>query len=142
MRWATAAVEQEVPVGTVIIREGDEADALWILVTGTLGIEAGSPDGTTVELPDVQAPSYVGELGLLHSRPRSATVTTKQDSTLLRIEGTEFLNALEAAPPSVSLKTLAGVRLARTPGAATPESDSSESDSSESDNSESTEVQD
>jgi len=45
-------------------------------------------------------------------------VTTKQDSTLLRIEGKEFLNALEAAPPSVSLKTLAGVRLARTPGQA------------------------
>ena len=115
-RLAKAAVEQEVPAGTVIIREGDEADALWILVTGTLSIEATGPDGSAVELPDVEAPSYVGELGLLHNRPRSASVTTKQDSSLLRIEGTEFLNALEAAPPSVSLKTLAGVRLARTPG--------------------------
>jgi CRP-like cAMP-binding protein len=111
-------VEQDVPAGTVIIREGDEADALWILVSGTLAIDAVGPGGTTVELPDVEAPSYVGELGLLHGRPRSATVTTKQDCTLLRIEGKEFLNALEAAPPSVSLKTLAGVRLARTPGSA------------------------
>lgn len=117
-RLATAAVEQETRAGTVIIREGDEADALWILVTGTLAIEAIGPDGATVELPDVNAPSYVGELGLLHGRPRSATVTTKQDATLLRIDGQEFLNALEAAPPSVSLKTLAGVRLARTPGRA------------------------
>ncbi|HEY5051276.1 MAG TPA: cyclic nucleotide-binding domain-containing protein, partial [Acidothermaceae bacterium] len=110
-----AAVEQEVAAGTVIIREGDEADALWILVSGTLAIQALGPDGSTVELPDVDAPSYVGELGLLHGRPRSATVTVKQDATLLRIDGKEFLNALEAAPPSVSLKTLAGVRLARTP---------------------------
>jgi MFS family permease len=115
-RLAAAAVEQEVSAGTVIIREGDEADALWILVSGTLAIEAVGPNGSTVELPDVDAPSYVGELGLLHGAPRSATVTTKQASTLLRIDGTEFLNALEAAPPSVSLKTLAGVRLARTPG--------------------------
>jgi MFS family permease len=115
-RVAAAAVEQHVPAGTVVIREGDEADALWILVSGTLAIEAIGPDGSTVELPDVDAPSYVGELGLLHGAPRSATVTTKQDSTLLRIDGTEFLNALEAAPPSVSLKTLASVRLARTPG--------------------------
>jgi MFS family permease len=114
-RLATAAVEQQTPAGTVIIREGDEADALWILVTGELAIEAVGPDGNTIELPDVEAPSYVGELGLLHSRPRSATVTTKSDATLLRIDGTEFLNALAAAPPSVSLKTLAGVRLARTP---------------------------
>ena len=81
---------QEAPAGTVIIREGDEADALWILVAGKLGIEATNPNGTTVELPDVDAPSYVGELGLLHNRPRSATVTTKQACTLLRIEGKEF----------------------------------------------------
>jgi MFS family permease len=117
-RLATAAAEQELPAGSVIIREGDEADALWILVTGSLAIEAIGPDGRTIELPDVDAPSYVGELGLLHGRPRSASVTTKQNSTLLRIDGKEFLNALEAAPPSVSLKTLAGVRLARTPGPA------------------------
>ncbi len=117
-RLAGAALEQEVPAGTVIIREGDEADALWILVDGALAIEAVGPNDSTVELPDVNAPSYVGELGLLHNAPRSATVTTKQASTLLRIDGTEFLNALEAAPPSVSLKTLAGVRLARTPGRA------------------------
>ncbi len=118
-RLAKAAVEQQSPAGSVIIREGDEADALWILVSGTLAIEAvgvGRADGQAVQLPDVQAPSYVGELGLLRRAPRSATVTTKRDSTLLRIDGTEFLNALEAAPPSVSLKTLAAVRLARTPG--------------------------
>jgi MFS family permease len=115
-RLAAAAVEQQIAAGTVIIREGDEADALWIVVNGALAIEVIGPDGSTVELPDVDAPSYVGELGLLHGRPRSATVTTKQESTLLRIDGTEFLNALEAAPPSVSLKTLAAVRLARTPG--------------------------
>src|SRR5207237_5749933 len=105
-----------VPAATVIIREGDEADALWILVSGTLAIEAVGPDGSAIGLPDVSAPSYVGELGLLHGKPRSATVTTKEDSTLLRIDGKEFLNALEAAPPSTSLKTLASVRLARTPG--------------------------
>ena len=107
-------------------------------MAGTLGIEATGADGSTVELPDVEAPSYVGELGLLHSRPRSASVTTKQDSTLLRIDGKEFLNALEAAPPSVSLKTLAGVRLARTPGADALESTVSESTVSESTVSEST----
>ena len=117
-RLAAAAVEQESAAGTVIIREGDEADALWILVTGTLAIEATGPDGASIELPDVGAPSYVGELGLLHGRPRSATVTTKEESTLLRIDGKEFLNALDAAPPSVSLKTLAAVRLGRTPGRA------------------------
>jgi CRP-like cAMP-binding protein len=62
----------------------------------------------------VQAPAYVGELGLLHNAPRSATVTTLGDAVVWRIEGTEFLGALEAAPASVSLQNVARTRLART----------------------------
>jgi MFS family permease len=116
-RLAASAAEEHVATGSVIIREGDQADALWILVDGTLAIQATGVGGHPVDLPAVEAPSYVGELGLLHGRPRSATVTAANDCTVLRIEGKEFLDALEAAPASVSLQTLAGARLARTPSA-------------------------
>ena len=116
-RLASAAEEVEVPAGTVLIRQGDEADALWVLVSGSLDVRVNGPDGSDLELPKVNAPAYVGELGLLHSTARSATVTAAEDATLLRIDGKEFLAALEAAPPSVSLQTIAGARLARTPRA-------------------------
>ena len=62
------------------------------------------------------APGYVGELGLLHGIPRTATVRTSQDSTLLRISGDDFLSALQTYRPSPSLLAVAGVRLSRTPG--------------------------
>lgn len=117
-RLAAAASEQQVAAGTVIIRQGDDADALWILVSGILAIEAMGTDGVKLDLPSVQAPAYVGELGLLHGAARSATVTTAEDSTLLRIDGKEFLDAIESAAPSASLQTIAGVRLARTSGRA------------------------
>ena len=113
-RLANGVDEQQAAAGTVVIRQGDEADALWVLVSGSLGVSARSKTGADAELPPVHAPGYVGELGLLHNAPRSATVTALDDVVLWRIEGAEFLNALEAAPASVSLQTLARTRLART----------------------------
>ena len=112
-RLAGRLDEQQLAADTVLIREGDQADALWVLVSGSLGVRAhsGSMD---VELPTVHAPAYVGELGLLHNAPRSATVTALGDAVVWRIEGTEFLDALEAAPASVSLQNVARARLART----------------------------
>jgi hypothetical protein len=39
-RLAAAAREVVMPAGTVIIREGDEADALWVLASGELSVQA------------------------------------------------------------------------------------------------------
>jgi MFS family permease len=113
-RLAGNASQQQFSTGAAVIRQGDEADALWILVSGSLGVSARTGSGLDAELPPVHAPGYVGELGLLHNALRSATVTALDDAVLWRIDGTEFLSALEAAPASVSLQTMARTRLART----------------------------
>jgi MFS family permease len=115
-RLAASTIKQLLPTDTVLIRQGDEADALWVLVEGTLTISARDARGVDIELPPVEAPGYVGELGLLHNAPRSATVTTAGDVVLLRIEGQNFLDAIETVSTSVSLQTTAVVRLARTAG--------------------------
>jgi MFS family permease len=115
-RLAASTKEERLPPGSVLIRQGDDADALWVLVEGTLAISARDPDGGERELPAVRAPAYVGELGLLHNAPRSATVTAVGDVVVLRIEGQDFLDAIETAASSVSLQTTAVVRLARTAG--------------------------
>jgi MFS family permease len=115
-RLAAAAEEVVMPAGTVLIREGDEADALWILTRGELAVSVAEGGSPPRELAPVTAPGYVGELGLLHGIPRTATVQTSQDSTLLRISGEDFLSALQTSRPSPTLLSVAGVRLARTPG--------------------------
>jgi hypothetical protein len=115
-RLAAAATEVVVPAGTVLIRQGDEADALWILTRGELAVSVAGDGPQPRELAPVTAPGYVGELGLLHGIPRTATVVTSRDSTLLRISGRDFLSALQTSRPSPSLLSVAGVRLARTPG--------------------------
>jgi MFS family permease len=112
-RLADSAAPQRVPAATAIITQGDDADALWVLADGSLTITA-TVDGIEQQLPMVPAPGYVGELGLLHGAPRSATVTTAVDCELLRIDAADFLAALEDAPASASMMTVAGERLART----------------------------
>jgi MFS family permease len=113
-RLAAAAEQIVLPAGRVVIREGDDPDALWILVRGELSVQASGDGATPRQLAPVTAPGYVGELGLLHGIPRTATVRTTQESTMLRINGQEFLSALQASRPSASLLSVAGTRMART----------------------------
>jgi MFS family permease len=113
-RLAASAEEVVLPAGRVVMREGDKADDLWVLVQGELSVSAAGGGPVARELAPVTAPGYVGELGLLHNIPRTATVRTRRESTLLRIDGGEFLAALQSSRPSPSLLSVAGARMART----------------------------
>lgn len=95
-------------VGEVLLRQGDEADALWVLVSGRLDVTV---DGRPVST--VEAPGYVGEIGLLHGRPRSATVTAAKDSRLWRIGADDFWRAVNQLGASASMTDTARFRLAR-----------------------------
>ena len=115
-RLAAVAEEVEVPAGGIVIRQGEPADALWVLLRGELAVCITAAGSAPRELAPVTAPGYVGEVGLLKGIPRTATVRASQDSTLLRIGGADFLAAMEAGLPSPSLLAVAGARLARAPG--------------------------
>lgn len=113
---AASAEERTVAAGEVIIRQGDTSDALWILAEGTLLAHA-RIDGREIDLPEIDAPGYVGELGLMNRTVRSATVTTATTCRLLHIPGDNFIGALENSAPSRGMLDRAGVRLSRTASA-------------------------
>ena len=58
----------------------------------------------------MEAPSYFGEIGLLHGVPRTATVITTEDSTLWSIKGESFLWAAGQAGLSGALTDNVTVR--------------------------------
>jgi MFS family permease len=111
---ARAAQEVDVDAGTTVIREGDEADALYVLVDGEMAVQARGESGVGHDLPPMAAGAYFGEIGLLERIPRTATVTSIRRSRMLRIDGERFLAALTDAPASASLLEGARGRLART----------------------------
>ncbi len=106
-RLATGAVREKVPAGTVLLREGDEADDVLVLVAGRCTVTS---QGRQINV--VSSPAYVGEIGLVGRIPRTATVTAEVDCELLRIAGADFLDAVAGTPP-VSLLSEMSVRLER-----------------------------
>lgn len=124
-RLARTATESQVPAGTTLIAQGEDADALYVLLEGEMAVRSSSAGAPDVELPPMGPGSWFGEIGLLQRIPRTATVTAATDSRVLRLSGEDFLGSLSTTPASTALLEGARVRMARThplpAGTAVPE---------------------
>ncbi len=81
---------RELKAGSCLFREGDQADALWVLLSGDVEI---TREGRT--LAEVGPGAALGELSLFRAVPRrSATVTAICKVTVLRISGPQFQKRL------------------------------------------------
>lgn len=112
-RLAGALEQIEVPRGRVILREGEEADALWMLVSGEVAVSARGESSRTHRLRTMGPGSYFGEIGLLERIPRTATVKALEACVLYRLPGNDFLDALTSSTATPSLLEGARTRLAR-----------------------------
>jgi CRP-like cAMP-binding protein/predicted MFS family arabinose efflux permease len=99
----------EMADATDVVREGDPADALWIISNGEVSVTV---DGTFVRTMGPR--SYFGEIGLLRGIPRTATVRTTEPCVLWKLSGEDFLDAVQANTASASLLGTAFARLSRT----------------------------
>lgn len=85
------ASERLVRRGQVIFQRGDIESSMMALLRGSVRISTGSADGREVVLNTITAGEVFGEIALLDGKPRSATATATEDSTLLVIERRHFL---------------------------------------------------
>jgi CRP-like cAMP-binding protein/Zn-dependent protease len=77
--------------GQVVFRRGDEADAFFVVRSGTIRIEDEDREqGDTVLLTTLGRGDAFGELGLLGSAPRAATARAEGPVTLFRIDKPAF----------------------------------------------------
>lgn len=79
----------ELAAGSVLIREGDPGDRIFIVVQGEVSVSSGG-----ASLGRQGPGSYVGEIALLRDVPRTATVAATSDVRLLALERDEFLSAV------------------------------------------------
>lgn len=112
---ARNAEEVAVEPGTRVVREGEQADAFYVIQTGSMAVSSHGEGAVEIELPTMSEGQYFGEIGLLSRIPRTATVTAVEPSTLLKITGEDFLEALTTGSASTSLLEGTRMRLARTP---------------------------
>jgi MFS family permease len=113
---AGATSEEHIAGGATVIREGEEADDLYVALTGQLEvISSGEAGGAARRVNVIKQGDYFGEIGLLERIPRTATVRAVTGCRLLRIPGQAFLDASASAPASRgALRTGVTARLART----------------------------
>ena len=100
-RLATMAVVVDVVPGTVLMREGEEADGLYVVLGGRLEVtKRMGPDDLPVGV--IGPGEVVGEMALLEQGPRSATVRAVEPGRTLFIARDAFLD-LVATDSTVSL---------------------------------------
>lgn len=86
---ATIAKEVEFSRGERIINEGDEGDSLFIIVEGSVNILKGKDIIARLSSKD-----FFGEMAILDSEPRSASVIADTDITCLKISREDFTEIL------------------------------------------------
>jgi len=120
-RLAKSATELVLEPGTTVLRQGDPADALYVLTEGRVEVTGRRERGRKEHhIRYMTGPSYLGEIGLLQGVPRTATVTAVEPCRLWRIDGDTFLEALTETSLSSAFVTGMSTRLRRTHTASTP----------------------
>jgi len=76
--------------GEVLFEEGNEANGLYVVLSGRMIVETTDIDGRTQRMAVVKAPETVGELALLADTRRSATVIVARESTVARLDKAAF----------------------------------------------------
>lgn len=97
---AAIATEQLFPDGTVVARENERGDRLYVIVSGAIRVRSGERDAATRG-----AGEYVGELALLTGEPRMATLIASGETRCLCI-GRRELDAILRDRPQVAIEII------------------------------------
>jgi CRP-like cAMP-binding protein len=88
----------EVAAGTVIIREGDAGQGLFVVLAGEVEVSKRQVSGSEVGLARLRAGDVFGEMSLLNNQPTTATVRAARPSTILFLAREYFQRLVQALP--------------------------------------------
>lgn len=91
----------EVRPGEIIARQGERADSMHFILQGRIGIFVNLDDGRSIRVRSLGPYTSIGEMGLITSHPRSATVQAEVASVLY-VLGLEAFELIRNDYPFVS----------------------------------------
>jgi len=83
-----------VPKGTVVIKEGEEAYAAFLIQSGSVRVFQ-ERNGKKIELATLGIGEICGEMALINDQPRGASVETAEDCNLVVITRSAFEDKLK-----------------------------------------------
>jgi CRP/FNR family cyclic AMP-dependent transcriptional regulator len=100
LAWvATHAHRRIFPAGTIVMTAEQPGEAVYVILHGTVKVHIEQPDGRDVILSILGSGDTLGEMSLIDSAGRSASVVTLDDSLLLWVDKTAFSRMLDEFPP-------------------------------------------
>jgi CRP/FNR family cyclic AMP-dependent transcriptional regulator len=83
------------PRNALIVRAGDETDALYIILSGRVKVLIQDDQGHEVILSMMGSHEFFGEMGLLDDQPRSASVEALEPCEMLRLSKAGFVTCMK-----------------------------------------------
>ncbi|HHZ87860.1 MAG TPA: Crp/Fnr family transcriptional regulator [Chromatiaceae bacterium] len=105
---ARGAVVRSFPRQSVLINEGDDSDALYVIFSGQLKVFLSDEQGREIVLNQMGEGEYFGELALLDDTPRSASVMVVEACKVAIISRAVFDKVLDEHV-GMARKLLAGL---------------------------------
>lgn len=84
--------------GTLISKEGQQSDHVYIIVDGVAGIEKVDSMGSKIQIGVVESGGVIGEMGVFLNMKRSASIVAYTTLSLIEFTNEDFINALPKTP--------------------------------------------
>ncbi len=97
-RVAKAMVQRRFPKDHVIVKEGDQAVAFYIIDSGQVEVFKGIGEERPQVLATLKSGDFFGEMALLDGYPRSASIRAVEDSECLVLSRWDFLAEVRSSP--------------------------------------------
>jgi diguanylate cyclase (GGDEF)-like protein len=94
--------------GAVLFSEGDHGGDMFVLISGKLSAFMSQSDETKRWMFNVNPGDFLGEMSIIASEPRSATIVAKEDSDLMVLQGIDFYRIV-FEHPMIGVKLLMAI---------------------------------
>ncbi len=108
----SVATEVDLEEGEVLFEQGDEGDALYAIISGSLEFSILSREGRKLSLDVMRPGALFGEIALFDPGTRTATVTALEPSRVRGVKNGDVLSAIRSKPElAIDMIQLAGERM-------------------------------
>jgi hypothetical protein len=95
-RFACYVTVEKIPQGTVVVKQGDRGDAMYLILEGELTVHL-NYGGQETELAALKAGDFFGDFALFDNSQRSADVIANRDCLLWKISSADFQQLMREA---------------------------------------------
>jgi len=81
---------RQIKKGDCVFKQKDAGEDMFILFSGALSAFVAQSDGTNRWIFDIPPGDFFGEMSIIAHEPRSATISAKEDTELMVLQGIDF----------------------------------------------------